>query len=163
MLGGQLDADSGTVNRKKGLSMAVVSQSLPTAVVEDETVLRAVLRIAGSQTTSPSVKAALRYAEAARVVEELGAAITDEALEALTNAAAAMESQPDAWGVDAYLQKALDKLSLPVERPVGALSGGQRQRVSLAAALVSKPDIMLVSGAVAACWFRVYGGCGYGH
>lgn len=124
--------------------MAVVSQNLPTAVDPDETVLRAVLRLAGSQTTSATVKAALRYAEAAREVELLGAAVTDEALEALTSAASGMEAQPDAWTVDAYLQNALDKLSLPVDRTVGALSGGQRQRLSLAAAIVSRPDIMLL-------------------
>lgn len=121
--------------------MAVVSQALPVAVDSDETVLRAVMRLAAAQTTSAAVRAALRYAAAARRVET---DFDDDALAALADAAAAMETEPDAWAIDAYLQKAIDKLSLPVERRVASLSGGERQRVSLAAALVSKPDIMCV-------------------
>lgn len=143
ILSSQLLPEAGTCQRRKGLSIAFVSQDLPTSLDANETVLRAVFRLAGATTSSSAVRAALSYAKAVWNVEEAGENVSDDMLEALTKASSAMERETDAWGVEAYMQTALTKLALPLEKSVDSLSGGQQRRLSLAAALVAKPDILL--------------------
>lgn len=143
VLAGQVSPDDGEVFRKKGLTLAMVTQDLPASVNKDESVLKAVLRLAGQYTSSPAVQASLRYATALSVVES-SASEDASALAELSAASSAMEKQQDAWHVDSYMRNALSKLFLPVERRVGELSGGQQRRLALAAALVSKPDLLLL-------------------
>jgi ABC transport system ATP-binding/permease protein len=143
ILGGLSEPDAGKVSRKKGVSMAMVSQSLPPNVDPEENVLRAVMRLAGQYSSSPKVAAAMRYTNAMYEIEN-DPKDMEAALERLTKAAEGMEREVGAWDIDAYLRAVLTKLDVPMERKIRDLSGGQRRRVSLAGALVAKPDVLLL-------------------
>lgn len=148
VLAGLVLPDKGKVQKRRGASLAIVSQELPTSLSADETVFRAVLRLASMHTSSPAVSAAMKYADALRDVDETATSQDEtrvqEALAVLSKATAAMEIVEDAWNVDSYMRSVLTRLSLPLDKKVRALSGGQQRRLGLAGALVSKPQILLL-------------------
>lgn len=140
VLAGLMSPDSGEVSTVKEVSLALVSQELPSDLDPEQTVLHAVMHLAVRHTTAPDVRAALSYARAVADAETGG----KEALVALTAAAARMETVDGAWEVESYLLAALQRLGLPSEKLLRDLSGGQKRRVAIAAALVSRPDILLL-------------------
>lgn len=146
ILAGQLTPDTGKVHLRKGLSLAYVSQELPLTLDTDQTAFSAVLSLAGSHTNSADVNAALQYARTAAEVADLEAegGDTEVALQKLAKAAVRMEERPSAWVVESYLQTALSRLEIPRERSLREMSGGQKRRVGIAAALVARPDVLLL-------------------
>lgn len=146
ILAGVSKPDSGQVSVRKGAVVALVSQSLPSNLSEDLTVSSVVLQLASTYASTSAVKAMLRLSLA---VKEANITAGDssnhsEALARLASVTADMEKHPGAWQVDSLLTMTLTRLGLNGEMRFGNLSGGQKRRVGIAAALVSKPDVMLL-------------------
>ena len=140
ILAGLSTPDAGHVVRSKGLTVAHVAQELPESVSLELPAFRTVLSLAAQHSPTPAVRAALRYSEAAEAAEN-----GDEArLKRLADAVAAMDGVPGAWEVDSFLETVMTRLEIPRARKIGDLSGGQKRRVSIAAALVARPDVLLL-------------------
>lgn len=140
VLAGMSAPDEGSVTLRKGATLAYVSQKLPD--ISAETVLDAVMKLAARCTNSDAVRAALRYAS---LMTRLQQQQSDSLLlKQLAEATSAMDHTAGAWETESYLNAALTRLEVPLHLPLSSLSGGQKRRVAIAAALVAKPDILLL-------------------
>ncbi|PXF45182.1 putative ABC transporter ATP-binding protein YfmR [Gracilariopsis chorda] len=139
VLAGITAPDEGSVTLRKGANLAYVSQNLPD--VKAETVLDAVMQLAARYTNSDAVRVALRYAS---LMTRLQTQSDSLLLEQLAEATSTMDQTAGAWETESYLNAALTRLDVPLHIPLCSLSGGQKRRVAIAAALVAKPDILLL-------------------
>lgn len=145
VLAGHTTPDAGKVFLKRGVQMALVSQELPSEVIQQHIVIRAVLKLAAQHSSSRTVRTALAYANALTDVETPNVTdVEDELLKKLTDATLKMDEVSGAWEVHSYLNTVLQKLDLPPYARVQDLSGGQKRRIGIAAALVSRPELLLL-------------------
>lgn len=146
ILAGLTNPDTGEVFLRKGSVVAHVAQTLPLQIIRSLTVTNAVLKLASLHAPSAPVRAALRHASAVAIMEDTvsNSAAHRIALTELAAATVDMDQQHDAWQVDSFLSTVLARLELPPNAHLENLSGGQRRRVGIAAAVVSKPNILLL-------------------
>eukprot|EP00178_Gracilaria_changii_P016666 TRINITY_DN47984_c0_g1_i1.p1 TRINITY_DN47984_c0_g1~~TRINITY_DN47984_c0_g1_i1.p1 ORF type:complete len:756 (+),score=141.52 TRINITY_DN47984_c0_g1_i1:2450-4717(+) len=139
ILAGVAQPDKGTVTLRRGASLAYVSQTLPQ--LRAENALHAVMTLASRYTNNEAVRAALHYSSVAtRAQHRMG----DDCLQLLADATARMDQTAGAWETESYMNSALSRLQVPLDVPLSKLSGGQKRRIAIAAALVAKPDVLLL-------------------
>lgn len=139
ILAGATKPDEGIVNVKRGTSLAYVSQDLPAvAKHDDETVLQAVLRLAGTVSNNEAVRTTTDYL---RLITNIEHGVDEAKLARMTGR---MDVTPGAWEVEPYIHATLSRFELMPDWVLARLSGGQRRRVSIVAALIAKPDVLLL-------------------
>ncbi|NOZ79909.1 MAG: ATP-binding cassette domain-containing protein [Acidobacteria bacterium] len=137
LLLGELEAEAGTVQRVRGLSMAHLPQHFTAP--------------AGSTVLGYAMGAFARLAELERELDGVTAELADrpedeELLERLTLLQASLESH-DPYRAEAKALTTLAAFGIGgdlAERPVTELSGGQRIRLALARVLLEPADLLLL-------------------
>lgn len=125
----KLDSDSGTYWCDPGVTIASLSQDLPSA--EDVTVYDFVAAGVG------------RVVADLHEYQELSSNYTDENMSKLERLQHRIEAA-DGWNLDNRINQVLTRLDLDRDKSLKDMSGGWRRRVSLAQALVCEPDILLL-------------------
>ncbi|MCL6414745.1 ATP-binding cassette domain-containing protein [Aestuariirhabdus sp. Z084] len=128
---GALAPDSGSVWRRPGLVISQLPQELPDA--DDKLVFDVIA--AGL----PDVGSLL--AEYHHLIMEV--AEDPGKMSRLERVQEELEAR-DGWEFNQRIERIIQQLELPADKPMGTLSGGWRRRVILAQALVSNPDLLLL-------------------
>jgi ATP-binding cassette subfamily F protein 3 len=143
LLAGEMQTDTGFVNRKKGLTVGYLAQE--PRLDPSRTVLEEVL------TASP--KLAQVETDLAAVEAKLADPVVYEDEKALTRALARQEALLDSYtqlggpGYQGNVRVTLKNLGFDeadLSLPIPALSGGQKKLVGLAKLLLLKPDLLLL-------------------
>ncbi|KAL6746405.1 P-loop containing nucleoside triphosphate hydrolase protein [Haematococcus lacustris] len=127
--------DTGTLTRNKGATVGYLPQDPP--LPQGATVLQAVL-----QSDSVVARTVQQYQQALAASEAASGKVTKE----LEVAIERMNTY-NAWELDSEAKRVLEAVGLGEQllaTQVSALSGGQRKRVALAAALLGKPDLLIL-------------------
>ncbi|WP_225071147.1 ATP-binding cassette domain-containing protein [Desulfuromonas sp. CSMB_57] len=130
LIGGELQPDSGQVDRRQGLRSALLSQDVPRDLVGSVTA--AVLSGIG-----PTGALLLRYH---RLMRQGGGAATDAEMLALHEQLDTL----DGWKLEQQVEQVLSRLHLDGAADVTTFSGGIKRRILLARVLVTKPELLLL-------------------
>eukprot|EP00898_Chlorokybus_atmophyticus_P002376 jgi/Chlat1/3139/Chrsp21S03372 len=157
VLAGKDSADSGSLQRRRGLLLAYLAQEPD--LDGDKTVLESVLSyVSSSGEDSPLAAAVARYELAVSRVASASSDDDSSDLQAEMQAAMAqMDALGGAWELGAEAKKVLEQLGLGqsssassgrqealYQREVRSLSGGQRKRAALAGTLLMRPELLLL-------------------
>ena len=130
LITGELAPDRGEIQRRPGLRVSQLAQSLPAG---SELSVREVVNQGLQQTRT-------RIARYHRLSQ---GRLDDADLRELHELQQEIETH-GGWNPDQQADVILTELGLPGDQPLGELSGGWRRRVALGRALVSRPDLLLL-------------------
>ena len=130
LIANELQADSGVIERKDGLTVARLEQEVPQGL--KGSAFAAVAEGLGSKG-----ELLARYHQLSQV------ASSDQEHDDLMQLQQQLDSE-DGWQWQHRIQKTLSQVGLEENADTSGLSGGMRRRVLLARALVQEPDVLLL-------------------